>query len=52
MSRPNRRSPHVDFFPKGGEVVTGAKHYYTVQFNHRYILVNAADVTVSRTARH
>ncbi|WP_328325810.1 MULTISPECIES: N-acetylmuramoyl-L-alanine amidase [unclassified Streptomyces] len=42
----------ADFFPTGGKVVTGAKRYYTVQFNHRYILVNAADVTVTRTARH
>ncbi|WP_250304902.1 N-acetylmuramoyl-L-alanine amidase [Streptomyces sp. A 4/2] len=39
----------ADFFPSGGQVVTGAKHYYTVQFNHRYVLVNAADVTATHT---
>ncbi|MET9529170.1 N-acetylmuramoyl-L-alanine amidase [Streptomyces sp. NPDC006649] len=42
----------ADFFPTGGKVVTGAKHYYTVQFNHRYILVNSTDVTETPTARH
>ncbi|MFE2377446.1 N-acetylmuramoyl-L-alanine amidase [Streptomyces sp. NPDC059398] len=42
----------ADFFPTGGKVVTGAKKYYTVQFNHRYILVNSADVTETRTVRH
>ncbi|WP_245687354.1 N-acetylmuramoyl-L-alanine amidase [Streptacidiphilus griseoplanus] len=36
-----------DFFPSRQGVVTGAKQYYTVQFNHRYVYVNAADVTVS-----
>ncbi|WP_405781338.1 N-acetylmuramoyl-L-alanine amidase [Streptomyces sp. NBC_00859] len=40
-----------DFFPTGGEVVTGAEQYYTIQFNHRYVLVNAADVKATRTAR-
>lgn len=41
-----------DFFPTGGQVVTGAKRYYTIQFNHRYILVDSADVTETRSARH
>ncbi len=37
-----------DYFPSSGAVVKGAKRYYTVQFNHRYVHVNAADVRVSR----
>ncbi|MFG2225837.1 N-acetylmuramoyl-L-alanine amidase [Streptomyces sp. NPDC048644] len=41
-----------DFSPSDGTVVKGAKRYYTVQFNHRYVLVNAADVTAAKTARH
>ncbi|MFJ4988169.1 N-acetylmuramoyl-L-alanine amidase [Streptomyces sp. NPDC088732] len=36
-----------DFFPSRQGVVTGAKQYYTVQFNHRYVYVNAADVTAT-----
>lgn len=39
-----------DYFASDGKVVNGAKKYYTVQFNHRYIQVNAADVTQT-TAR-
>jgi N-acetyl-anhydromuramyl-L-alanine amidase AmpD len=37
-----------DYFTDG-TVVKGAKKYYTVQFNHRYIHVNAADVNVRHT---
>jgi N-acetyl-anhydromuramyl-L-alanine amidase AmpD len=36
-----------DFFPSRQGVVNGAKSYYTVQFNHRYVYVNAADVTAT-----
>ena len=36
-----------DFFPSRQGVVDGAKQYYTVQFNHRYVYVNAADVTAT-----
>jgi N-acetyl-anhydromuramyl-L-alanine amidase AmpD len=36
-----------DFFPSRQGVVTGAKQYYTVQFNHRYVYVNATDVTAT-----
>ncbi|MYS22303.1 N-acetylmuramoyl-L-alanine amidase [Streptomyces sp. DvalAA-14] len=36
-----------DFFPSRQGVVNGAKQYYTVQFNHRYVYVNAADVTAT-----
>jgi hypothetical protein len=38
--------PSADFFTSGA-VVIGAKQYYTVQFNHRYVLVNSADVTTA-----
>ena len=37
-----------DFFPSDGAVVQGARTYYTVQFNHRYVLVGSSDVTVTR----
>lgn len=40
--------PSDDFFPSSGTVVHGARTYYTIQFNHRYIQVDSADVTVSR----
>lgn len=40
-----------DFFPSRQGVVTGAKQYYTVQFNHRYVFVNATDVTAT-AVRH
>jgi hypothetical protein len=38
----------ADYFTSGA-VVIGAAEYYTVQFNHRYVLVNAADVTATET---
>ncbi|GHJ37453.1 N-acetylmuramoyl-L-alanine amidase [Streptomyces sp. TS71-3] len=40
--------PSDDFFAKDGVVVTGAKKYYTIQFNHRYVQVDSADVTATR----
>ncbi|GAA3197629.1 MULTISPECIES: N-acetylmuramoyl-L-alanine amidase [Streptomyces] len=41
----------ADFSPAGGTVVHGAKRYYTVQFNHRYVLVDAAEVTAAPAGR-
>ncbi|WP_399093188.1 N-acetylmuramoyl-L-alanine amidase [Streptomyces sp. BBFR2] len=37
----------ADFSPSNGKVVHGAKRYYTVQFNHRYVLVDASEVTAA-----
>ncbi|MEV8565382.1 N-acetylmuramoyl-L-alanine amidase [Streptomyces sp. NPDC051322] len=34
-----------DYFTKGGRVVTGTGKLYTIQYNHRVVLVNAADVS-------
>ncbi|GGX88596.1 amidase [Streptomyces minutiscleroticus] len=34
-----------DFFPSGDTYVTGAARYYTVQYNHRVVLVDAAGVS-------
>ncbi|MEV0280954.1 N-acetylmuramoyl-L-alanine amidase [Streptomyces sp. NPDC050610] len=42
----------VDFSPSKQTVVKGAKKYYTVQFNHRYVMVNAAEVSAKKTAGH
>jgi hypothetical protein len=36
-----------DYFASSGRVVTGAKKFYTLQFNHRVELANAADVTAA-----
>ncbi|MEU9157284.1 N-acetylmuramoyl-L-alanine amidase [Streptomyces sp. NPDC048417] len=36
-----------DFFPSSGAVVTGAKAMYTIQYNHRVVLVYASDVTAT-----
>ncbi|WP_241778871.1 N-acetylmuramoyl-L-alanine amidase [Streptomyces sp. AcH 505] len=36
-----------DYFASSGTVVKGAKTYYTIQFNHRYVQVNSTDVTAS-----
>ncbi|MEU3185013.1 N-acetylmuramoyl-L-alanine amidase [Streptomyces sp. NPDC006923] len=41
----------ADFFPSSGAVVIGAKLYYTIQFNHRYVLVNSGDVTATTSRR-
>jgi N-acetyl-anhydromuramyl-L-alanine amidase AmpD len=40
-------TPADDFFKSGGQVVTGTETYYQVQFNHRTIYVNSADVTAT-----
>ncbi|MEW2351176.1 N-acetylmuramoyl-L-alanine amidase [Streptomyces sp. NPDC006684] len=40
-------TPADDYFKSGGEVVTGSRTYYQVQFNHRTIYVNSADVTAT-----
>jgi hypothetical protein len=34
-----------DFFPTGDTYVQGAGLVYTIQYNHRVVLVNASDVT-------
>lgn len=34
-----------DFFPSGDTHVTGAAKYYTIQYNHRVVLVDAAGVS-------
>ncbi len=36
-----------DFFPSGDTYVQGAGLVYTIQFNHRVVLVNASDVSVN-----
>ncbi|MCF3964909.1 N-acetylmuramoyl-L-alanine amidase [Streptomyces fuscigenes] len=43
-------TPADDFFKSGGQVVTGSETYYQVQFNHRTIYVNSADVTATPAA--
>ncbi|MFF9478929.1 N-acetylmuramoyl-L-alanine amidase [Streptomyces sp. NPDC014733] len=40
-----------DYSPSNGKVVHGAKRYYTVQFNHRYVLVDSAEVTAAPAGR-
>jgi hypothetical protein len=36
-----------DFFPSRQGVIIGTDQYYVVQFNHRYVYVNADDVTAT-----
>ncbi|WP_324604324.1 N-acetylmuramoyl-L-alanine amidase [Streptomyces sp. NRRL F-5126] len=38
-----------DFFASSGRVVKGARTFYTVQYNHRVELVDAAEMTASRS---
>ena len=41
-----------DYFKSSGTVVLGARKMYTIQYNHRVVLVYANDVTATPVSRH
>ncbi|MFD7791547.1 N-acetylmuramoyl-L-alanine amidase [Streptomyces sp. NPDC059759] len=41
-----------DYFKSSGTVVFGARKMYTIQYNHRVVLVYANDVTATPVSRH